>query len=82
MVRELLSCRRRRQIRKKPIIEIVATAPTPMPIPAFAAKESSLLGPDNAVLDDAGLGVAAKLGVAAELVVDVRVVLFGFIILQ
>ena len=53
-----------------------------MPIPAFAAKESSLLGPDNAVLDDAGLGVAAKLGVAAELVVDVRVVLFGFIILQ
>lgn len=46
----------------------MATAQIPAPIPAFAVRESSLLGP--AVLDDIGLGVAVGL-----------VVLFGSIIL-
>lgn len=54
----------------------MAIAPTPTPIPVFAAKESALIGPNNAVIDEAGLDVVV------ELVVGVRDMFFGSIKLQ
>jgi hypothetical protein len=54
----------------------MAIAPTPTPIPVFAAKESALFGPNNAVLYGVGLDVAV------ELIVDVRDMFFGSIKLQ
>lgn len=54
----------------------MAIAPTPKPIPAFAAKGSLLLGPGSMVPDEPGLDVGA------ELIVDVRDIFPGSIILQ
>ena len=54
----------------------MAIAPTPAPIPAFAAEEIVLLDPNNVVLDETGLDVVI------ELEVDVRDMFFGSIILQ
>jgi len=54
----------------------MAIAPTLTPIPVFAAKDNALIGPNNAVLGEAGLDVAV------ELVVGVRDIFFGSIKLQ
>jgi hypothetical protein len=54
----------------------MAIVPTLTPILVFAAKDSALIGPNNAVLGEAGLDVAV------ELVVGVRDIFFGSIKLQ